>query len=70
MLYAVRGLPGHLIQCFVGTRGRLTAIAAGWGASVAALLDVFYEFLDCSPAKLVRSRGAAGVRTEPSDGGG
>ena len=35
-------------------RGLLTAIAAAWAASVAALLDVFYEFLDCTPAKLVR----------------
>ena len=38
-------------------RGWLTAIAAAWAASVAALLDVFYEFLDCSPAKLVRLAG-------------
>ena len=66
----MRGLPGTCWGCFVGMRGRLTAIAAAWGASVAALLDVFCEFLDCSPAKLVQSRGAAGVRTEPSYGGG
>ena len=42
---AVRGLPFTCWGCFVGMRGLLTSIAAAWAASVAALLDVFYEFL-------------------------